>query len=175
LVKKAEKFEMRNGQYQHVRTIEFFDYNQPIDPAMFSLEEELPEDVIWIDQSDKVIGLAQGDMTDEEIALEVTSQFAQAQIDKDYNKVGQLFCGIPGFLVEKLSDGNVLEIISVGPAYPEPDPDSNAMVSSLRALGEVGGQYYEFNSSKIWVIPVSGQPGRWVASGISTDAKLLDE
>ncbi len=90
LVKKEEKFEMRGGQYQHERTIEFFDYNQQIDPNTFNLDRELPENVIWIDRSDKEVGLAQGDMTDEEIATEVTSQIVRAFIAKDFARAYHL-------------------------------------------------------------------------------------
>ncbi|MHC4537013.1 MAG: hypothetical protein ACYS6K_23945, partial [Planctomycetota bacterium] len=101
LVKKEEKFEMRDGQYRHEKTTEFFDYNQKIDPEMFSLDKELPENVIWVDLAEEV-GLSQGDMTDEEIAIEVTLQFLQAVIAKDWNKAGRLFYGMPGFLVKKM-------------------------------------------------------------------------
>jgi len=170
LVKKVEKFEMRDGQYQHERTAEFFDYNQQIDPEMFNLEGELPENVIWIDQSGEEIGLAQGDMTDEEIATEVTSQAFQAFIAKDFDKAGQLFLGIPGFLIENLSSGNVLKIISLGPVHRDPDPDSNAMICSCKTLGEFGGQYYE-SDAKIRVVPVSGQPGRWMIGGTTNNTK----
>jgi len=171
LVKKAEKFEMRDGQYQHVRTTEFFAYNQQIDPEMFNLDRELPENVILIDQSKKEVGLAQGDLTDEEIATEVILQFYQAAIAKDSNKVGQLFLGVPGFLIEKVSVGNVLKIISVGPVHRDPDPDSNAMISSCKTLGEFGGQYFENDTKEIRVIPVSGQPGRWMINGMTNYTK----
>ncbi|UCE48406.1 MAG: hypothetical protein JSW47_22780, partial [Phycisphaerales bacterium] len=129
LVKKEEKFEMRDGQYQHEQTTEFFDYNQEIDPTMFDLKGELPETAFWIDQSDKEVGLAQGDMTDEEIVKEVTLQVLNAANAGDFNKVGQLYFGVPGFLIEKLSvggnEGNEFKIISVGPVHADPDPDSN--------------------------------------------------
>ena len=170
LVKKEEKFKMRDGQYQHELTTEFLAYNQQIDPERFSLDRELPENVIWIDQSDKEVGLAQGDMTDEEIATEVTSQFLQALIAKDFNKVGQLYYGVPGFLVEKLSSGNALKVISVGPVHVDPDPDSNIMTCSCKALGESDGQYYGFDI-KMHVTPVSGQPGRWMICGNSSHVK----
>jgi hypothetical protein len=170
LVKKEEKFEMRDGQYQHELTTEFFDYNQQIDPERFSLDRELPENVIMIDQSDKEVGLAQGDVTDEEIAAEVTLQFLQAGIVKDFNKVGQLFYGVPGFLIEKLSSGNMLKIISVGSVHADPDPDSNVMTCPCKALGEFNGQYYEYDM-KIYVMPVSGQPGRWMICGQDSYAK----
>ncbi|MFC1604076.1 outer membrane lipoprotein carrier protein LolA [Planctomycetota bacterium] len=170
LVKKEEKFEMRSGQYQHVLTTEFFDYNQKIDPQMFSLDKVLPENVIMIDQSSKEVGLAQGDMTDEEIAAEVTSQFAQTAIARDFDKAGQLFYGMPGYMVEKLLGVNVLKIISVGPVHRDPDPDLSQMICSGKTLGEIGGQYYEFDS-KIYVVPVSGQPGRWMICRIDSNPK----
>ncbi|MHC4559377.1 MAG: hypothetical protein ACYS80_18955 [Planctomycetota bacterium] len=171
LVKKVEKFEMRDGQYQHIRTAEFLDYNQQIDPEMFNLEGELPDNVVVIDQSDKEVGLAQGDMTDMEIAVEVTQQFLRAWSANDSNKVGQLLLGIPDFLVEKyLSGGEEFKIISVGPVHRSSNPDSNAMQCPCKILGESEGQYYE-NDMKMSVIPVSGQPGRWMIGGFEAHPK----
>jgi hypothetical protein len=113
-------------------------------------------------------------MTDEEIAAEVVLQIAQASIDNDYNKIGQLFLGVPGFLVEKVSGGKMLEIISVGPAYRYSDPDSNLMRCSCKSLGEAGGRYYEFDT-KFWLRRVPGQPGRWMACGIETCATPVSD
>ncbi len=161
LVKKEEKFEMRGGQYQHERTTEFLDYNQQIDPEVFNLDAELPENVISIDLSDEV-GLAQGDMTDEEVAKEVTSQALRVFIAGDFDKAGQLFWGVPGFFIEKLFSGNVLKkVSSVGPVHRDPDPDSHLMICSCKIIYEIGGQYYEIDTN-VYVAPVSGQPGRWM-------------
>jgi formylglycine-generating enzyme required for sulfatase activity len=173
LVKKEEKFEKRDGQFQHDRTIEFFDYNQQIDPEMFSLEGELPKTVFMIDQSDKEVGLAQGDMTDEEIAEEVTLQVLNAANAGDFNKVGQLYLGVPGFLIEKLSGGgggSKSKILSVGPVYRDPDPDSNILMCPCKILGDVGGQNYQADM-KFHVQPVSGQSGRWMICGTWTQLK----
>jgi hypothetical protein len=170
LVKKEEKFVRWGDRYHHVLTTEFFDYNQQIAPEMFNIKGELPENVIMIDQSGKEVGLAQGDMTDEEIATEVTSQCVQAVIAKDYDKAGRLFAGLPGFLTEKMLGVNVLKIISVGPTHPDPDPDLSQMICSGTVLGEVGGQYYEFDT-KIYVAPVSRQPGRWTICRIVGNPK----
>ena len=162
LVKKEEKFEMRSGQYQHVLTTEFFDYNQKIDPERFSLDRELPENVIMLELSDKEVGLAQGDMADEEVTKEVTSQTLQAFVARDFNKAGQLFWGVPGFFMEKaLSQFVLKKIISVGPVHRDPDPDSNLMMCSCKLIVEVGGQYYETDMN-MYAVPVSGQPGRWM-------------
>ncbi|UCG55870.1 MAG: hypothetical protein JSU70_13480 [Phycisphaerales bacterium] len=170
LVEKEEKFVIRGDRRQHVLTTEFFDYNQQIDPEMFNIKEELPENVTMIDQSEQEYGLAQGDMTDEEIATEVTSQFVQALIAKDYDKAGRLFAGLPGFLTEKMLGVNVLKTISVGPAHPDPDPDLSQMICFGKALGEVGGLYFEFDAN-IRVAPVSSQPGRWTICRIVGNPK----
>ncbi|MHC4356377.1 MAG: hypothetical protein ACYS0H_27055 [Planctomycetota bacterium] len=171
LVKEVENFEMQDGQYQHIRTAEFLDYNQPIDPEMFNLEGELPNNVVVIDQSGKEVGLAQGDMTDMEIAVEVTQQFLRAWSANDSDKVGQLFLGAPGFLVEKyFGGGEELKIISVGPAHRSSTPDSNAMTCPCKILGEHEGQYYE-NNMKMGVVPVPGQPGRWMIGGFEAIPK----
>ena len=175
LVKKEEKFEMRDGQYQHVRTAEFLDYNQQIAPEMFTLEGELPDNVIVIDQSDQEVGLAQGDMTDQEVAVAVTQQFLQAWSANDSNKVGQLFLGLPDFLAAKYLDGeNPFKIISVGPAHRSSNPDSNAMNCPCKILGESEGQYYQ-NDMEMSVIPVSGQPGRWMIGGFEAHPKPASE
>jgi len=173
LVKKEEKFRLWGDRYYHERTTEFFDYNQEIDPEMFNLKGELPETVFMIDQSDKEVGLAQGDMKDEEIAKEVTSQFWQAVFTKDFDKVGQLLFGVPDFFVEKLlggGGGNDFKIISVGPVHRDPDPDSKEMICPCKILGEYEGQYYE-NDIKMCVMPVSGQSGRWMICGIDNNPK----
>ena len=170
LVEKEEKFVRWGDRHQHILTTEFFDYNQQIDREMFNIKEELPENVTMIDQSEQEYGLAQGDMTDEEIAVEVTSQFVQALIAKDYDKAGRLFAGLPGFLTEKMLGVNVLKIISVGPAHPDPDPDLSQMICFGKALGEVGGLYFEFDAN-IRVAPVSSQPGRWTICRIMANPK----
>jgi hypothetical protein len=162
LVKKEEKFEKRGGQFQHERTTEFLDYNQQIDSERFNLDRELPENVIVIDQSDKEVGLAQGDMTDEEITKELISQVLQAFIGKDFNKVGQLYLGVPGLFMEYMLSGNVLKkLISVGPVHRDPDPDSNLMMCSCKLILEFGEQYYE-TDMEVYAAPVSGQSGRWM-------------
>ena len=73
-------------------------------------------------------------MTDEQIVEEVTLQFIKASNTGDFNKIGQLYLGVPGFLIEKLAgggDGQESKITSIGPVHHDPDPDSNAMITSF--------------------------------------------
>jgi hypothetical protein len=165
LVKKIEKFELRGEQYQHIKTIEFSDYNQQFDPGIFSIDQEVSENAIVFDMSGIPIGLEQGDMTDEEVATEITRQFWEAVIAKDYDRAGQLFLGVPGFLVQAAfmaKSMNVFKLSSVGTSRPDPDPDSNAMISSSKCLFERGGQNYIFNWYEVFVRPVSSGADKWV-------------
>lgn len=169
LLKKYELYYCPSeGPDQHIRTYEFSDYNQTIDPAIFTIDEELPDSILWMDQSDKEAGLAQDDMTDEEVADEITRQFFEAIIAKDYEKAGLLYSGAPGFLVEQqLMGAKVTKIVSVGPARPDPNPGSKAMISSCRALIESGGHTYELNMYSMIINLVSENPRRWAITGNS--------
>jgi hypothetical protein len=163
LVTKIEKFQFGGGQYNHVKTSEFSDYNQQIDPMMFNLTGEVPEDAKVVEMTDSETSLPQGDMTDEEFAREITRQFFEAVISKDFYKAGQLSLAAPGSMIEQsLSGANLLEILSIGPAYPDPDPDSNAMICSCKALLEFNGSYYELDAWRIRIVRVEKDPNLWL-------------
>ncbi len=170
LVKKIEKFELRNGDYQHVTTTKFSDYNQAIDPAMFSFEEEIPDNAFVLDVTDVEAGLLQSDMTDEEVVKEITRQFFEATIAGDFSRAGELYLGAPGDLIEQALMGiTPLEIISIGPAKPETDPDSKEYVCSCKILFKTNGQYHELNFSMVRVSQISSgnEPPRWIIIGSS--------
>ncbi|MCP4256489.1 MAG: hypothetical protein GY774_03060 [Planctomycetes bacterium] len=167
LIKKIDKFELKGKEFQNFKTIEFFDYNQPIDQKMFTLDGDVSADARVVDLSEVDIGMLQGDMTDEEIAVEITRQFFEAMFAKDFHRAGQLYLGAPDFLVEQaLMGANIIEVISVGPAYPDPDPDSNAMMSSCKFLAEFEGQYYEVNAMMLRVIRGDKDTNCWLISGL---------
>ncbi len=167
LVTSIEKFKFENGKYQHVITLEFFDYNQQIDAMMFSLDGEVTDNAMLIEMpEDAEAGLVQGDMTDEEISVEVIRQFYEAIIAKDYDKAGLLYLAAPGFMVEKGYSGvNVIEITDISQARRDPDPDSDAMFCSCKALAEIGGELYEVDSKWMKVQRFDKDYGRWMLAG----------
>ena len=168
LVTLIEKY-IKDKELRLYQTREFFDYNQPIDPMMFTLDDEIPEDTQTVDMTGIEEGLAQGDMTKEEVTIEVIRQFFEAVIAGNYDRAGQLFLNVPGFLVEKAFMGaEIKKILSFGPVYPDPDPDSNTMISSCKLLAEFDGDYYEVNIHEAFVRPVSGQPDKWVVCGTTS-------
>ena len=174
LVKKLELFSSQSDNPDHLcTTIEFADYNQPIDPIMFSLQDELPEDVIWVDQTDKEIGLEQGDMTDEEVAIELTRQFVTALIAEDYDKAGLLWIGSPGFLLEEIFSGvKILELLSIDEARLDED---GAMVVSCKVLVE--SKFLQEKTElriNFSARPITTQPVRWTVGSISNTGPVQE-
>ena len=167
LVKKIEKYELQ----EHVKTLRFSDYNQPIDQTMFTLTGDVPADAQVADVTDVEAGLLQGDMTDEQVAVEITRQFFEAVIAKNYYRAGQLYLVAPDFLVEKSFMGaNMVKIISLGAAHPDPNPDSDSMICSCKALAEFGGQYYDVDAWKVKVQRVDEDTNCWLITGTSISA-----
>jgi hypothetical protein len=170
LVKKIDKFEFKDEQYQHDSTIELLDYNQQIDPAIFSFEREIPSDAIVMDMTGVEVGLLQGDMTEEETATEITRQLFEALIAKDYIRAGQLCIVGPAFLTEQLFEGvNLIEITSIEPARPSTDPDEKGFTCSGKVLFKSGGLFYVQNVPKVEVrqINTASEPNRWMIVGLS--------
>ncbi|HUT28713.1 MAG TPA: hypothetical protein VMX13_02890 [Sedimentisphaerales bacterium] len=172
LVTRIDKFEWRSQGFQHIKTLEFCDYNQQIDPMMFTLDGDVPDDARVVDMTEVEAGLSQGDMTDEEVAEKVTTEFFKAVIARDFYKAGQLYLRAPDFLIEQAFMGvNVHKIISVGPGHRDPDPDSNAIHCSCKVLAEIGGQYYELNAWMVRVIRIDKDTNRWLICGIATGTR----
>ena len=172
LVLKIDKFGLRSKGFEHIKTLEFFDYNQPIDPMMFTLDDDIPADVKVVDMSEVEIGMPQGEKTDQEIAERVTKEFFEAVIAKDFYRAGQLYLGAPDFLIEQAFMGaNALKIISVGPAHRDTDPDSNAMNCSCKVLVEFAGQHYVLNAWMIRVMPIGKDDKNWFISGTAMNTR----
>lgn len=172
LVTRIDKFEWRSQGFEPIKTLEFSNYNQPIDQEMFTLDNDVPAEAQVVDMTEVEAGLPQDDMTDQEIAEKVTTEFFEAAIAKDFYRAGQLYLAAPDFLVEQAFMGvNVHKIISVGPGHRDPDPDSNAIHCSCKVLAEIGGQYYELNAWMVRVIRIDKDTNRWLICGIATGTR----
>ena len=166
LVLSVDVYELDDGEYKKKNIAEFYDYNQPIDAKMFTLDDEVPADVTRIDQTIQEVGLAQGDLGDEEIAVEVVRQFLEAIIAADYAKAGKLVEGIPA---DKMQEGfghiKFLRIISIGPAGPHPKPKTGGLVVPCTVEIEKDGQISEWKPECLGVRQVLNKPGRWTIFG----------
>ncbi|HEW79568.1 MAG TPA: hypothetical protein ENH34_06380 [Phycisphaerales bacterium] len=165
LVTAIELYQLKDGEYQYLGLMEFYDYNQPIAPEMFTLDN-LPADIMRVDQTIQVVGLAQGNLSNEEIATEVARQFFKALIVKDYDKAGKLLEGIPGKRMEQMF-GNikVLRIVSIGPVAPHPKPETKGVVVPCTVEIEKNGVISEWKLNRLGVRQVYNQPGRWTIFG----------
>ena len=160
LVNSIELYKLKDGEYEYVRTLEYYDYNQPINGKMFAFED-IPADATRIDT--KQIGLAQGQLSDEEIAAEVVRQYFEALIAKDYAKASSLFMGMSEqMLKERFGEVKFLRIVSIDkPVHSESD-------NRLRVLCEIEVETDGTKSALRLhpnVRPVGGQTDRWTIEG----------
>jgi hypothetical protein len=161
LVTSIKFYQLKDGEYQYLSLMELNGYNQPIEAKMFTLDE-VPADVVRIDQTTQAVGLEQGSLTDEEVAVEVVRKFFEALIAKDYAKAGQLLEGAPAdFIRKQFGQMKSLRIISVGPAAPHPNPETKGLVVPCILEIEKDGKIIQWKRDQIGVRQVYNQPGRW--------------
>ena len=166
LVTAIEIYLLKDGDYQYSGILEFYDYNQPIEPAMFTLDKEVPVDVMRIDQTTQEVGLAQGNLSNDEVAVEVAKQFFEALIAKDYAKAGKLLEGTPADRMEQMF-GRIkfIRIVSIGKPVPHPMPETKGVVVPCVVEIEVDGKSGQQRFDRLGVRQVYNQPGRWTIFG----------
>lgn len=166
LVTAIEFYQLKEGKYEYVGVMEFYDYNQPIDGKMFALDQ-VPADALRLDQVTQEIGLAQGDLSDNEIAVKVVREFFDALIAKDYGKAGRLYQGIPAEKMQEFfgEGGSFLRIISIG--EPRPEPQFGKLRVPCMVEIEKDGEIIQWqpHPEGLLVGPVNNQPGRWTIFG----------
>ena len=163
LVQRVTVYQRDGDEWKQVEQREYLDYNKEIDPSIF--KPELPKDVLRIDQLHQKIGLAQGDLTKDEIAKKVAREFFQALIAKDYKKAGLIYGGIPEEEMKKMF-GRVefLRIVEIGKPAAGAHPDPTALQVPVKVEWKTGGSegVREF---KPYVRPVHSQRDRWGICG----------
>ena len=169
LITSIEFYNVENNQDVLVSTTEFYDYNVAIDEKMFSIEDEVPKDVHLVDWLNQLIGIPQGNMTDEQAALETVRQFFQALIDNDYKKVGLIYSGAyEERAKEYFGHLNVTAIISVGPAtpYPQCGPHSFSVLCEAELITAEGQKIIrKFGGVKARCGDDEMHPDRWIIHG----------
>jgi hypothetical protein len=167
LVTTIEFYKLKDGKYQYLERIEYYDYNQPIKAEMFSFDnDDIPADVTRIDQTTQEIGLEQGKLTDKEIAVKVVREFYEALIAKDYAKAGQLYGGMPADKMrERWEELNVVRIISIAEPIPHPYPGVGGFQVHCEIEIERDGIKSILKPYGPGVRPVHGQSHRWNIHG----------
>jgi len=141
----------------------FLDHNELIDPRVFKLE--VPEEVVRLDWITSEIGLAQGSMTGQEVAVELARQFFAAMIGGDYATAGRLYAGIPAEVLERAyAESRFVRIVAIGPANDDGTTESPRMVVPCRVELEIDGKPVTKDFT-LRINPVKGRPGRWMIDG----------
>jgi hypothetical protein len=166
LVTRMDIYQLKGDEYQYIGRDEYYDYNQPIEAGMFTLDDEVPADVLRVDQTTQEVGLPQGKLGDEEIAAEVVRQFFEALIAGDYAKAGKLLEGMPSDKMQQMfGQIKFLRIITIGPVSPHPIPETKGLVVPCTVEIEKDGQTSQWKLERIGVRQVYNQPGRWTIFG----------
>ncbi|HCO92497.1 MAG TPA: hypothetical protein DIU00_00860 [Phycisphaerales bacterium] len=166
LITSMESYSLTGGgEYELIDWVEFYDYNQQIDPAMFVFDN-LPSDVVQIDQTIQDIGLEQGELSSEEIAVKVVREFYEAVIAKDYAKAGRIYGGVPAKIMEeRWADLKVIRIISISEPIPHPSSGVGGFMVPCKLEIEKDGVKSEYKPYGPGVRAVHGQPNRWNIHG----------
>jgi hypothetical protein len=163
LLKELQKQKRVGDKYLTRSRIELLDNDHPIAASVFAFD--LPKDVMLIDQTTQEIGLARGDMSEDEVAVELVRQFFEALIAEDYAKAGRLLEGIPADRMKE-TFGRVrwLRIVSLGKPFPQPIPGVGGLCVPYEVEIEADGvrSIKKFNAA---VRPVYNQPDRWTIHG----------
>jgi hypothetical protein len=166
LVTSLESYRLSEGRdYELIGWTELYDYNQRIDPAVFVLDD-LPSDLTQIDQTIQDIGLEQGNLSDEEIAVKVVREFYEALIAKDYAKAGRIYGGVPATKMEdRFKNLKIVRIISIGEPKPHPTPRVGGLMVTCKLEIEKDGTKSVYEPYGPGVRSVHGQPNRWGIHG----------
>jgi hypothetical protein len=148
------------GEKVYHHGIEVLEYNESLDGKLFV--PKFPKDRLVMDQISQEVGMAQGDMTEEEVALKVVRQALEAWARGDYAKAGKLFGGVPPRLFTERAHLRPARIISVERLDPLED-DSPPFWIACRYRSERDEPTKE-RILKLVVVDVDGQPGRWHVS-----------
>lgn len=163
LVNSVELYKLQDGEYQKVITIEYYDYNQPIASEMFTLDD-VPDDAMRIDETTQEVGLLQGDLTNNEIAVEVVRRFLEALIEEDYAEAGRMFSGTPAERIERTyGKTRFIRIVSIG--EPTKVLRMKALKVPCKIEIEKEGQISIWEPEHSYVRQVHGQPERWEIIG----------
>ena len=154
-----------DDDYELMSRTEFYEYNQQIDPKMFVFDN-LPSDVTEIDKTIEDIGLEQGQLSDEEIAVKVVREFYEAVIAKDHVKTGRIYGNASAArMEEKFKEINIIRIISIGDPKPHPSPNVGGFMVPCKLEIEKDGIKSVYEPYGPGVRPIYGQPNRWGIHG----------
>ena len=170
LVQRVIEYRGRGDQWEQESQRDYLDYNKEIDPKVFQLE--LPKDITTIDHTKMdigKIGLAQGNLSDDEIATKLAKECFEALIVGDYQKAGQLNNGIPGERLKKDFEREqikFLRIVEIGKPTIVHDPRASVKIMSVPVKVEMETKgKIAVEEMPLRVRPVDKNSDRWSIGG----------
>ena len=91
LVERVIEYRGCGGRWRQVWECDYLDYNKEIDPKVF--QPELPKEITTIDPAKMdlgKLGLAHGELTDDQVATKLAKEYFEALIGGEYQKLIQL-------------------------------------------------------------------------------------
>lgn len=160
LITSVEIYPSHEDKYGYSGTWRYEDYNQPFDDALFSIEDELPDDILKLYLfGKKDSGLKKGDLEEKEIAAKLAKEFLDALIDKDYAKVGHLFGGMSEEQAQKrFGTLNIAQVISID----EPVQKLGCYKLSCTLGINDNGRILEWKPKDVYVRKANNQDDYWV-------------
>ncbi len=146
------------GENVYHHGIEVLEYNETIDPRLF--DPNLPEDTLIMDQVTQEVGMAQGDMSNEEVAVKIVREALDAWAKGDFAKAGKLCGGAPRrMLAEAYAHVRPVRIISIGQPEKIDIATPRFWVPCEYEIKRDG--QLEITNQKFVALTVNGRPGRW--------------
>jgi len=176
LVTQRDQYELVEGSYRLHDRRRYLEYDA-VDPGKFVLE---PPKNAKLENRTSEIGMAQGNMTDQEAAETALRKYLEALIAKDYETAGRLYNGKPAEELKQRLEAQLkvryLRVVSIGKAEPSPESEPRvyrvpfAVEIEKEGVKEISGPPVKSGPGprtqrKATVRPVVGQPARWVVTG----------
>lgn len=163
LIRTMELHQFQDGQYHCESRIELQEYNQPIDPKMFDLTNETPANVEHLNLGGVDLGLVQGQLSDEDVAVKVVRQFFESLRAGDYDAASRLLpLANAATLKEQFGAVKILRIVSLGPATLIPGPGNKEMAVPCTIEYEENGKKSSLTLKGLQVQELPERPGRWM-------------
>lgn len=160
-ITQIDVYQQEDGQFKGPAVWEYVDYNQPMGADFFVLENEIPDDVSVFNTAGTGLGLEQGGLSREDIAVKVVAEFLQACRDQDYARAIRMFGYTSSRRKRWIDDAvrkrTVARIIEIGaPTLPEA-PKRGFVVPCTVAYNHVGATRTDKQAFHVREFA----PGRW--------------
>lgn len=124
LVLYVDGYHEEKGDFVCHGVWEYLDYNKPFEPGTFDLQTEVPPDTTRFSTLGLGLGLEQGKMSDQQIAVKVVEEFFGAWKAKDYDRAvrihGYINPGNRDNVLRMLKRFDLLQVLEISePSAPE--------------------------------------------------------